>query len=66
MYQETDGGNATKKQDLLLFFGLLYYRIDWARHPEKYKDLEDSENDQKEPAKNSSRPGKAGKKRKKK
>ena len=40
----------------LLFFGLLYYRIDWARHPEKYKDLEDSENDQKEPSKNSSRP----------
>ena len=27
----------------LLFFGLLYYRIDWARHPEKYKDLEDTE-----------------------
>lgn len=50
----------------LLFFGLLYYRIDWARHPEKYKDLEDSENNQKEPSKNSSRPGKAGKKRKKK
>ena len=24
----------------LLFFGLLYYRIDWARHPEKYKDLD--------------------------
>ena len=23
MYQETNGGNATKKQDLLLFFGLL-------------------------------------------
>ena len=22
MYQETNGGNATKKQDLLLFFGL--------------------------------------------
>ena len=20
-----------------LFFGLAYYRIDWARHPEKYK-----------------------------
>ena len=27
----------------LLFFGLLYYRIDWARHPEKYKDLENDE-----------------------
>ena len=27
----------------LLFFGLLYYRIDWARHPEKYKDLESDE-----------------------
>ena len=27
----------------LLFFGLLYYRIDWARHPEKYKDLEKDE-----------------------
>ena len=26
----------------LLFLGLLYYRIDWARHPEKYKDLEES------------------------
>ena len=23
----------------LLFVGLLYYRIDWARHPEEYKDL---------------------------
>ena len=27
----------------LLFVGLLYYRIDWARHPEKYKDLENDE-----------------------
>ena len=27
----------------LLFFGLLYYRIDWACHPEKYKDLENVE-----------------------
>lgn len=28
----------------LLFFGLAYYRIDWARHPEKYKkDVEDYE-----------------------
>lgn len=32
----------------LLFFGLLYYRIDWARHPEKYKDLENSDNDKKD------------------
>lgn len=23
----------------LLIIGLTYYRIDWARHPEKYKDL---------------------------
>lgn len=29
----------------LLFFGLLYYRIDWARHPEKYKDLENLDNE---------------------
>ena len=50
----------------ILIIALTIYRIDWARHPEKYKDLEDSENDQKESAKNSSRPGKAGKKRKKK
>ena len=32
MYQETNGGNATKKQDLLLFFGLLLYRL---RHGRK-------------------------------
>lgn len=31
----------------LLFFGLLYYRIDWARHPEKYKDLEDTDSNKK-------------------
>lgn len=30
----------------LLFFGLAYYRIDWARHPEKYK--KDVENYEKE------------------
>ena len=23
----------------LLLIGLTYYRIDWARHPEKYQDL---------------------------
>ena len=27
----------------LLLIGLTYYRIDWARHPEKYKDLENDE-----------------------
>ena len=35
----------------LLFFGLLYYRIDWARHPEKYQDLvEQAERDEQEAA----------------
>ena len=35
----------------LLFVGLLYYRIDWARHPEKYQDLVDqAEKDEKEAA----------------
>ena len=29
----------------LLFFGLLYYRIDWARHQEIYKDLENLDNE---------------------
>ena len=35
----------------LLFVGLLYYRIDWARHPEKYQDLvEQAEKDEQEAA----------------
>lgn len=37
----------------LLFFGLLYYRIDWARHPEKYKDIVDA--DEKEKQKNAAK-----------
>ena len=38
----------------LLFFGILYYRIDWARHPEKYKELveADEKEKQKKAAKN--------------
>ena len=27
----------------ILIVGLTYYRIDWARHPEKYKDLADED-----------------------
>ncbi len=27
----------------ILVIGLTYYRIDWARHPEKYKDLTDED-----------------------
>lgn len=44
----------------LLFFGLLYYRIDWARHPEKYKDLEnlDNEKQDKKPASKQNKPKK--------
>lgn len=35
----------------LMLIGLTYYRIDWARHPEKYKDLvEQSEKEDKEAA----------------
>ena len=35
-----------------LIIGLTYYRIDWARHPEKYQDLVDqAEKDEKEAAK---------------
>lgn len=35
----------------LLIIGLTYYRIDWARHPEKYKDLvEQAEKDEQEAA----------------
>ena len=31
----------------LLLIGLTYYRIDWARHPEKYQDLvEQAEKDE--------------------
>ena len=37
----------------LLFFGLLYYRIDWARHPEKYKDIVEA--DEKEKQKNAAK-----------
>lgn len=34
-----------------LIIGLTYYRIDWARHPEKYQDLVDqAEKDEKEAA----------------
>lgn len=37
-----------------LIIGLTYYRIDWARHPEKYQDLVDQaekdEKDEKEAA----------------
>ena len=40
----------------LLFFGLLYYRIDWARHPEKYKDIVDA--DEKEKQKNAAKSAK--------
>lgn len=32
----------------LLFFGILYYRIDWARHPEKYKDLVEADEKEKQ------------------
>ena len=44
----------------LLFFGLLYYRIDWARHPEKYKDLEhlDNEKQDKKPTSKQNKPKK--------
>ena len=44
----------------LLFFGLLYYRIDWARPPEKYKDLEnlDNEKQDKNPASKQNKPKK--------
>ena len=35
----------------LLLIGLTYYRIDWARHPEKYQDLvEQAEKDEQEAA----------------
>ena len=35
----------------LLLIGLTYYRLDWARHPEKYKDLvEQAEKDEQEAA----------------
>lgn len=35
----------------LLLIGLIYYRIDWARHPEKYQDLvEQAEKDEQEAA----------------
>lgn len=35
----------------LLIIGLTYYRIDWARHPEKYKDLvEQAEKEEQEAA----------------
>ena len=35
----------------LLLIGLTYYRIDWARHPEKYPDLvEQAEKDEQEAA----------------
>lgn len=35
----------------LMLIGLTYYRIDWARHPEKYKDLvEQSEKEDQETA----------------
>ena len=35
----------------LLLVGLPYYRIDWARHPEKYQDLvEQAEKDEQEAA----------------
>lgn len=35
----------------LLMIGLTYYRIDWARHPEKYRDLvEQSEKEDEEAA----------------
>ena len=35
----------------LLLVGLAYYRIDWARHPEKYQDLvEQAEKDEQEAA----------------
>ena len=35
----------------LLLVGLTYYRIDWARHPEKYQDLvEQAEKDEQEAA----------------
>lgn len=35
----------------LMLIGLTYYRIDWARHPEKYKDLvEQSEKEDEEAA----------------
>lgn len=41
----------------LLLIGLTYYRIDWARHPEKYQDLvEQAEKDEQEAAQ---RPGHA-------
>ncbi len=34
-----------------LLIGLTYYRIDWARHPEKYQDLvEQAEKDEQEAA----------------
>ena len=31
----------------ILFVSLTIYRIDWARHPEKYKDLVEDEDPQK-------------------
>ena len=35
----------------LLLVGLTYYRIDWARHPEKYHEMvEQEENDEQEAA----------------
>lgn len=48
----------------LLFVGVLYYRIDWARHPEKYKDLEDSENADTKTKESSATPKKNKKKKK--
>ena len=37
---------------VLLVGGVTYYRIDWARHPEKYqKDLEELEKEQEQKAK---------------
>ena len=42
---------ASSSIGALLLIGLTYYRIDWARHPEKYQDLvEQAEKDEQEAA----------------
>ena len=43
-----------------MLWKIFYYRIDWARHPEKYKDLEnlDNEKQDKNPASKQNKPKK--------